>query len=390
MNKQTRQIVGDSGKVINPAVSNNILYICSYNTDSRTTAETLEPFVKRCNEIDPSRQVIIESMECTGIKELFSLKRRMKGILNKYMVNGHGPALIVLVGREAVSTYLSLQEPEYKRIPIAIGSCSANIVSIPNDSVDIRKWQPVSKNIRTDFRDFNIVGGILMYFDIERNLQIIHKLYPQISEFCLLTDNSLGGITMQALVRDKVAGIPNVKMQYIDGRKVSYASMLQTIRRLPNNKALILGTWRVDCNENFVMGNSSMQIHEANPELPVFTISGIGMKGLAIGGYYPDFRHDGERLSEICMAYLERFESQGLVYVSNSSNFDYQLLQSFKLNKDSLPSESNFINAPVSFIEEYKDWFIGAGVLAVILALSQLVTLHFMVKLRRMKAELQT
>lgn len=47
-----------------------ILYICSYNTDSRATAATLESFVKRCNELQPNRQVIVESMECTGLKEL--------------------------------------------------------------------------------------------------------------------------------------------------------------------------------------------------------------------------------------------------------------------------------------------------------------------------------
>lgn len=214
----SNNVVGDSGIISKASISNNILYICSYNTDSRSTAETLEPFVKRCNEIDPSRQVLVESMESTGIKELFSYKGRIKAILNKYMVNGHSPALVVLIGREAVSTFLSLDEPEYKRIPIAIGSCSANIVSLPHDSVDIRKWQPTSKNLRSDFHDFNIVGGILTYFDIEKNLQIIHQLYPNISEFSLLTDNSLGGVTMQAFVRDKVTGVKGVNMHYIDGR----------------------------------------------------------------------------------------------------------------------------------------------------------------------------
>lgn len=93
------EVVGDSCKIAKFAVSNNILYICSYNTDSRSTAEALEPFVRRCNEIEPSRQVIIESMECTSIKEVFSYKRKMKGILGKYMADGHAPALIVLIGR---------------------------------------------------------------------------------------------------------------------------------------------------------------------------------------------------------------------------------------------------------------------------------------------------
>ena len=117
-----RNAVGDSSKLSGLIISNNILYICSYNTDSRSTAETLEPFVRRCNEIDSSRQVIIESMECTGLKDLFSLKARMKKILGKYIVHDRCPALVVLIGREAVSTYLSLDEPIFKKMPIGLTS----------------------------------------------------------------------------------------------------------------------------------------------------------------------------------------------------------------------------------------------------------------------------
>ena len=127
----SNNVVGDSGIISKASISNNILYICSYNTDSRSTAETLEPFVKRCNEIDPSRQVLVESMESTGIKELFSYKGRIKAILNKYMVNGHSPALVVLIGREAVSTFLSLDEPEYKRISL---TCALRSVSFSRSS----------------------------------------------------------------------------------------------------------------------------------------------------------------------------------------------------------------------------------------------------------------
>ena len=379
----------DSSLINKTEESDVILYICSYNTDSRATAATLESFVKRCNELQPNRQVIVESMECTGLKELLQLKDRMRAIIDKYVDKGKKTAVVVLNGREAVSTFMSLKETKYKSLPIVIDACGTNLVTIPDGNVDYHIWSPTSYNIRTDCHDFNIVGGVLQYFDIEKNLQLVRQLFPKTTKFCLLTDNSLGGVTMQALVRDKVAGMKGIKMNYIDGRTETYASMLQIIRKMPSDMALLLGTWRVDCNDNFSIGNSSMQVNENNPTLPVFSISGIGMNGLAIGGYYPDFRHDGERLAEICMAYLERFEPQGFVYVSNSSNFDYQLMESFNLNRDSLPSESNLLNEPLSFIDEYKDWFIGAGILAVILALSQLITLHFMVKLRRMKEELQ-
>lgn len=379
----------DSSVMNNMAESESILYICSYNTDSRATASTLEAFVKRCNELQPKRQVIVESMECTGLKELLVLKDRMRSILDKYVDTGRKPGVVVLTGREAVSTFLSLNETKYKSLPVVIGACGTNLVTIPDDGVDYHKWKPSVYNLRSDSHDFNIVGGVIQYFDIEKNIQLVRQLFPNTTELCLLTDNSLGGVTMQALVRDKIKGMHNLKIEYIDGRLMSYSDMLRKIKSLPNTTALLLGTWRVDCNENFVMGNSSAQIREANPNVPMFSLSSAGMNNLAIGGYYPDFRHIGERLAEISISYLGKYETQGLEYISNSYNFDYRRLQDFKLSEKQLPDECNILNTPVSFIDEYRDWLVGFGILAVILVVAQIVTLHFVVKLRRMKEALQ-
>ena len=379
----------DSSLMNNRAESEGILYICSYNTDSRATAATLEAFVKRCDELQPERQVTIESMECTGLKELLLLKDRMRGILDKYVDTDRKPGLVVLTGREAVSTFMSLKEQKYKSLPIVIGACGTNLVTIPDDKVDYHTWQPSSYNLRIDSHDFNIVGGVLQYFDIEKNLQLVRQLFPKTTKFCLLTDNSLGGVTMQALVKDKIRGMRNLKMEYIDGRLMSYSDMLGKIKLLSETTALLLGTWRVDCNENFVIGSSSAQIRDANPNIPMFSLSGAGMDNLAIGGYYPDFRHDGERLAEICIAYLTKYETQGLVYISNSYNFDYRRLQDFHLSENNLPDDSNVLNRPVSFIDEYREWLIGSGILAMILLIAQIVTLHFVVKFRRMKEALQ-
>ena len=379
----------DSSLINKTEESDVILYICSYNTDSRATAATLESFVKRCNELQPNRQVIVESMECTGLKELLQLKDRMRAIIDKYVDKGKKTAVVVLNGREAVSTFMSLKETKYKSLPIVIDACGTNLVTIPDGNVDYHIWSPTSYNIRTDCHDFNIVGGVLQYFDIEKNIQLVKKIFPKTKEYCLLTDNSLGGVTMQALVKDKIRGMQNLKMSYIDGRTMSFNDMLRKIKSLPQTTALLLGTWRVDCNENFVVSNSSAKIREANPNIPMFSISGAGMDNLAIGGYYPDFRHDDERLADICISYLENFEAQGLVYISNSFNFDYRRLQDFHLAENLLPDDCNVLNTPVSFIDEYREWIIGSVLFTLFLVIAQIVTLHFVVKFRRMKEALQ-
>lgn len=370
--------------------ANQIVYICSYNADSRTTMANLEPFVQRCNSIDPTRRVFVESLEYGTRNEISELKMRMKTILAKYTKPGQRPAIVVLIGREAVSTYISLKNPEYKNIPIVLGSCSANIVELPDTDIDYIAWKPTTHNISTDYRDYNIIGGVLTYFDIEKNCNLIKKMFPNVKKYTILTDNSLGGISMQALVRDRLKNDNKLSVDFIDGRVTSYSGVLQKIRKMKEGNVLLIGTWRVDCNNNFSVSSSTSLLRESNPKLPIFTIAGVGMDNIAIGGYFPDFRHDGEKLADICMKYLETLEPQGITYTSNSYNFDYRRLNDFNISASQLPDESNVINKPESFFEVHKEWFIGLGIFAIILLVCQLITIHFVVKLRRMKSALQT
>ena len=60
----------------------------------------------------------------------------------------------------------------------------------------------------------------------------------------------------------------------------------ERMRRLPQNTCVLLGTWRVDCTESYVIGNTTY-MRDANPTLPVFTIASVGLGHWALGGYTP-------------------------------------------------------------------------------------------------------
>ena len=47
------------------------------------------------------------------------------------------------------------------------------------------------------------VGGMLNRYDIRRNVELIRSLYPQVENIALVTDNTYGGISLQALVREE-------------------------------------------------------------------------------------------------------------------------------------------------------------------------------------------
>lgn len=49
------------------------------------------------------------------------------------------------------------------------------------------------------------LAGFVYNYDIKANIELVRKLYPSTKHFALITDNSYGGISLQALVKRKSA-----------------------------------------------------------------------------------------------------------------------------------------------------------------------------------------
>lgn len=58
----------------------------------------------------------------------------------------------------------------------------------------------------------------------------------------------------------------------LDGRTSSFLEVSERIRHLSNDVCVLVGTWRIDCTENYVMGNTTYMLRDANPTLPVLLL----------------------------------------------------------------------------------------------------------------------
>ena len=91
----------------------------------------------------------------------------MASILGKYKGKNR-PSLVILLGQEAWSAYISQDTEIAKKTPSICGMVSVNGLVLPDDSIDTRVWEPESKNIYTDFGDYNIVAGYVFVYDVDR------------------------------------------------------------------------------------------------------------------------------------------------------------------------------------------------------------------------------
>ena len=111
--------------------ADKVLYITSYDPDNKYVAGYLSEFSKRTAELLPETEVVVESMNVKGIEEIKKWKQDMTAILQKYNIPENTDIPVILTGREAVTTFFSLPDIRLKNLPVLIGSCSADIIIIP-------------------------------------------------------------------------------------------------------------------------------------------------------------------------------------------------------------------------------------------------------------------
>lgn len=85
----------------------------------------------------------------------------------------------------------------------------------------------------------------------------------------------------------------------------------ERMRRLPQNTCVLLGTWRVDCTESYVIGNTTYMLRDANPTLPVFTIASVGLGHWALGGYTPEYHAVGKNIGRLLMIFWIKGTEKG-------------------------------------------------------------------------------
>ena len=98
-----------------------ILYITSYNPDNANVVGQLSSFVKQTNQRNPNIQVVVESMDINGMIGIGGWKDLLISLLRKYDSPKKKPSVVVLTGREAVSTFFSIDDTRIKDVPVVIG-----------------------------------------------------------------------------------------------------------------------------------------------------------------------------------------------------------------------------------------------------------------------------
>ena len=90
---------------------------------------------------------------------------------------------------------------------------SRNAVILPDSNTVMADWDPESIDIQSYIDNGFYLSGFIYNYDIKKNIELALNLYPATKHFALITDNSYGGISLQALVKKEMKKFPDQNLQ---------------------------------------------------------------------------------------------------------------------------------------------------------------------------------
>lgn len=367
-----------------------VLIISSYNPDAGRTSGNISDFMEEFQRLGGTNTIALENMNCKSFSESPLWERRMAELLAKYQ-GDKSPALIVLIGQEAWAAYLSLEDSICGNTPVVSALSSRNAILLPGDTVDLKTWMPESVDFFTDFPSSPIKAGFVYEYDVEANINMIKQMYPGTKNIAFVSDNSYGGVAMQAYVVKEMQKFPELNLILLDGRVHTIYTICDRLYELPENTAILMGTWRVDMNDGYFMRNATYAMMEAAPTLPTFSLSSVGLGYWAVAGVVPAYRALGKEMARQSYRLLTTSQDSEthMEIIPNETILDGKLVKEKKLNITGLPQPVKMLNVTPSFYEQYKYHIWSVGAVLLVLLGGLFVSLYFYYHTKKLKDELE-
>ena len=367
-----------------------VLIISSYNPDAGRTSSNISDFMEEFQRLGGTNTVALENMNCKSFSEAPFWEKRMAGLLSKYQ-NDKSPALIVLIGQEAWAAYLSLEDSVRGNTPVVSALSSRNAILLPGDTIDLKTWMPESVDFFTDFPDSPIKAGFVYEYDVEANINMVKQMYPDTENIAFISDNSYGGVAMQAYVVKEMKKFPELDLILLDGRVNTIYTICDRLHELPEHTAVLMGTWRVDMNDGYFMRNATYAMMEAAPALPTFSLSSVGLGYWAVAGIVPAYRALGKEMARQSYRLLTDPQDGNthMEVIPNETILDGKLVKEKKLNIAGLPQPVKMLNVTPSFYEQYKYHIWSVGAVLLVLLGGLFVSLYFYYHTKKLKDELE-
>ncbi len=364
-----------------------ILVISSYNPDTKRMSSFLSVFEKKIAASNIPYNIYIENLESKGMTDAAVWEKTVAELIHRY--EQKNLKAVVLLGQEAWSAFMTLGYFP-KNILFFGGFVSANGILLPSDPAVISDhWEPRSVDFIRMLESLGNGGGLFNKYDLDRNIDLITTLYPGVENIAFVSDNTYGGISLQALVKEEIKRYPDLNLILVDSRDGEEQAN-RTIASLPDKSAILIGTWRQGSNGQYFTQNALSELVSNNPHLPVFSITGTGIGTVAAGGFIPQYNNGAETVAQQIIDASKGYLPKIKVEIDNGEyRFDSKKLREMKISEYSLPKGSIIEDTAAVKLEKYSYYIDILITLVIILILLFVFLIVINVRIRALKRTLE-
>lgn len=98
------------------------------------------------------------------------------------------------MGGETWSSFLHLEDEKYKQLPVFCAMASRNGIRIPEDSIDMRNYNPVSIDLTERMKKYNVKYCDTYEYNISKDIEMIQDFYPDTEHLVFVSDNTYNGL----------------------------------------------------------------------------------------------------------------------------------------------------------------------------------------------------
>lgn len=364
--------------------------ISSYNPDTRKTEKLISTLSEKLskNNIDPS--FIIKSMNIGPISEANTWTECFDKLAKDY--TPENTDVVIVTGQEAWAASLSA-ENMHPDIPVFVVSASNNGLYItPSKSADSVYFSNNSVNLAQEAKNkHKLYGGYLSEYNLEKNIELAQRIFPNTKNIAFLSDFSYGGKSIKALVKDSESKFENINFSYIDAQYCITQAQEKIMKLDPSNTVILVGTWRKDGEDQHFVHTSLKDMLKSNPTVPVFSITGSEIGMSAIGGYIPDYDNNEEALAQQILDFKQNDSSEiKFELTDNHYFFNKELLNEFGIKEYNLPTGSDIYSSPNEAALRYKKYTLIILIFSVLLIIVFTIVTIALMRITILKNDLET
>lgn len=337
-----------------------VLILASYPLDNIYIAQITNGFYQKFEELGNPAQLRIETIQCTSLSDIGHWRSRFEDIVSSYVSNGNIPDLMILLGQEVWSSYISSSSPIVRAIPVIPGMCSRNFTLIPTEMDNITTWDPKTHDVMELSPDYKIVGGVLRAPDFINNLDLLYRFFPKRKNLIFISDNTYGGVTLLSYCKEEAKRSLRDQRTFtvLDGRTDNIGEVVEHIGQMPDSlTAIIVGTWKVDYSNRYYENSSLDIIAEKHPNIPLVTISGHSMN-ISIGGYIPQYDNynEGGIIAQQAADFINgrHMGKEDITFIENAYKVNYNKLSDIPDFESKIPAGAVVIGKEPSVFELYS------------------------------------